>query len=185
MTDIIKNDCQGEEPDGKESIPVFLARTSKALYGNVESLDADDVCRLAELANRFFTLDCQAASHVESVICMRSAHFTGEPPYTGWKGLGKALREDYDDSDRLRSELEEAKELLKPFGSFTGKENYDEDQIDIIGERGVCGNYCVPDSHGFEVIWADEENGQTIHFTAGQFRRVRAFLNKEKIDEQK
>jgi hypothetical protein len=112
MSDITKNDCQGEEPDGKESIPVFLERTSKALYGNVDSLDADDVCRLAELANRFFTLDCQAASHVESVICMRSAHFTGHPPYTGWKGLGKALGEDYDDRAALKGKLNEAEQII-------------------------------------------------------------------------
>ena len=81
----------------------------------------------------------------------------------------------------LRDELREAKELLKPFGSFTGKDGSD-DSIDIIGERGICGNYCVPDSHGFEVIWADENDGQPVHFTAGQFRRVRAFL-KDNTDE--
>jgi len=88
-----------------------------------------------------------------------------------------------DEVNNLKADLEEAKKLLKPFGSFTGKENYDEDQIDIIGEKGVCGNYCVPDSHGFEVIWADEDNGQTVHFTAGQFRGIRAFLNKDKPND--
>jgi predicted RNase H-like HicB family nuclease len=82
---------------------------------------------------------------------------------------------------KLKAELEEAKDLLRPFASFTGKDNYDDDKIDIIGEKGSCGNYCVPDSHGFEVIWADEDDGKTVHFTAGQFRRVRAFLN-EKAD---
>lgn len=37
-------------------------------------------------------LDAEAAEYVESVICMRT-HFTGQPPYVGWKGLGLALRE--------------------------------------------------------------------------------------------
>ena len=96
------------------------------------------------------------------------------------------VREDFSEGaaaeiETLKAELKEARELLKPFASFTGKENYIDDGIDIIGEKGVCGNYCVPDSHGFEVIWADENNGQTVHFTAGQFRRVRAFLM-EKAD---
>jgi len=42
-------------------------------------------------------IDREAADCVESVICMRSAHFTGEDPYVGWKGLGLALTQDYDD----------------------------------------------------------------------------------------
>ena len=96
-------------------------------------------------------------------------------------GYEAAWQESAAELSTLKADLKEAKELLKPFASFTGKENYIDDGIDIIGEKGVCGNYCVPDSHGFEVIWADENNGQTVHFTAGQFRRVRAFL-KDKAD---
>lgn len=41
-------------------------------------------------------MDREAATHVESVICMKSKHFTGEAPYIGWKGLGLALTQDYD-----------------------------------------------------------------------------------------
>lgn len=41
--------------------------------------------RIAELEQR----DREAAT-VESVICMRT-HFTGDPPYVGWKGLRLAL----------------------------------------------------------------------------------------------
>jgi hypothetical protein len=93
---------------------------------------------------------------------------------------GETIDELFDENSRIKAELEEAKALLKPFASFTGRENDDDDPIDIIGEKGSCGNYCVPDSHGFEVTWADEANGQTVHFTAGQFRRVRAFFSKER-----
>jgi hypothetical protein len=48
------------------------------------------------------SLDSQAATYVESLICMRSHRFTGKPPYVGWSGLGLALSEDYDELDRLR-----------------------------------------------------------------------------------
>ena len=166
MADIIKNDCQGEEPEGKESIPVFLARTSKALYGNVDSLDADDVCRLAELANRFFSLDCQAASHVESVICMRSAHFTGEPPYTGWRGLGKALREDYDDLATLNAQLEEAREIIS--GLLTDRS---EMETKLIGwTKDLLKEFGNPD---FKLTVEVVEDAPVVS-------RARSFLNRGK-----
>jgi hypothetical protein len=49
--------------------------------------------------------DRQAATHVESVLVMRTG-FTGEPPYIGWIGLGIALNEALDERDRLRAEVE-------------------------------------------------------------------------------
>lgn len=52
-------------------------------------------------------LDHEAASHVESVICMRT-EFTGDPPYVGWKGLGLALNEALDERDALRLEARDA-----------------------------------------------------------------------------
>ena len=56
-------------------------------------------------------LDREAATYVESVICLRT-RFTGEPPYVGWKGLGLALREELDELDTLRARqaLKEASE---------------------------------------------------------------------------
>jgi hypothetical protein len=48
----------------------------------------------------FARLDMEAATHVESVICMRTG-FTGEPPYVGWRGLGLALTEALDERDML------------------------------------------------------------------------------------
>jgi hypothetical protein len=67
-----------------------------------------------EAAARIDTLeriDSEAATHVESVICLRT-HFTGEPPYLGWKGLGLALTETLDrqaaEIERLTSQLEAA-----------------------------------------------------------------------------
>lgn len=47
---------------------------------------------------RFKQQDSAAATHVESLICMRT-HFTGDPPYVGWKGLGLALKEHLDAQD--------------------------------------------------------------------------------------
>jgi len=57
-------------------------------------------------------IDREAAEHVESVICMRSAHFTGEDPYVGWKGLGLALTQDYDDLAIKEAQLTAARALL-------------------------------------------------------------------------
>ena len=57
--------------------------------------DADQGAFLREAAARIEALeklDREAATHVESLICMKT-HFTGDPPYIGWRGLGLALRE--------------------------------------------------------------------------------------------
>lgn len=61
--------------------------------------------KLREKEERFQKLDAEAANYVETVICMRT-HFTGEPPYVGWQGLGLALREALDERDRLREAAE-------------------------------------------------------------------------------
>lgn len=45
-------------------------------------------------------LDREAATHVESVIVMRTG-FTGQPPYVGWEGLGRTLSEALDHRDQL------------------------------------------------------------------------------------
>lgn len=65
----------------------------------------DEIERLREEVAKWKIMDASAATHVESVICTRSAHFTGEEPYVGWKGLGLALKQDYDEIDRLREAL--------------------------------------------------------------------------------
>lgn len=65
----------------------------------------DLVPLLQEAADRIDELeriDMESANHVEAVICLRSSRFTGEPPYVGWQGLGKALTEDYDELKQLR-----------------------------------------------------------------------------------
>jgi hypothetical protein len=75
-------------------------------------LNAEQVEELRQIANTFFRLDSEAATHCESTICMRSHRFTGDPPYTGWKGLGLALKEDYDELHEIRKVLDMAKRLL-------------------------------------------------------------------------
>jgi len=50
---------------------------------------------------RLETLDAEAATYVETVICTRTG-FTGDHPYVGWYGLGLALNEALDERDRLR-----------------------------------------------------------------------------------
>jgi hypothetical protein len=85
-----------------ERIPQFLDRIEKlkGSDGGLAALTLDDANSLFDIAKRFFELDCQAASQVESVICMRTG-FTGEPPYVGWRGLGLALTEAFDARDQL------------------------------------------------------------------------------------
>lgn len=55
----------------------------------------------AEERDRLRKLDREAATHVESVIVLRT-RFTGESPYVGWKGLGLALTEALDERDALK-----------------------------------------------------------------------------------
>jgi hypothetical protein len=64
--------------------------------------------RIKELEARVETLsrlDREAATYVESEICMRT-DFTGDPPYVGWKGLGLAMVEKFDADKALIAELE-------------------------------------------------------------------------------
>ena len=65
----------------------------------------EEINKLRAERDRYKQLDSEAATYVESVICMRT-HFTGDPPYVGWKGLGIALTETLDERDRLREALE-------------------------------------------------------------------------------
>lgn len=78
-------------------------------------LAGDPECCCEEAANvieRLRKLDSEASEYVESVICMRT-HFTGEPPYVGWKGLGLALNEVLDDRKRLREPVKELADDLE------------------------------------------------------------------------
>ena len=52
------------------------------------------------------SLETEAAKYVEVPIIMRT-HFSGEPPYVGWEGLGLALNEALDERDALRARLAE------------------------------------------------------------------------------
>lgn len=72
---------------------------------------ADEIELLRRHVERLRKRDMEAAEHVEEPICMRT-HFTGEPPYVGWKGLGLALREALDERDRLREEVGRLKRVI-------------------------------------------------------------------------
>jgi len=53
---------------------------------------------LLEDRDKWKQLDSEAATHVESLICMRTS-FRGHPPYVGWKGLGLWLKWEFDRRD--------------------------------------------------------------------------------------
>lgn len=73
--------------------------------------------KAAERLTILARLDREAATHVESVLCLRT-HFTGEPPYVGWKGLGLALTETLDELDTLRRAIALEVQPLAPDDPF-------------------------------------------------------------------
>lgn len=91
--------CEGEmrfaETDGRP----WGATFARSILSHLRTLAGVEAER-----DRYRKLDAEAATYVETEICMRT-HFTGEPPYVGWKGLGLALREVLDERDRLRAAL--------------------------------------------------------------------------------
>lgn len=72
----------------------------------IASARADVPRLLAEIKRlqKFEKLDREVATYIESVICLRT-HFTGNPPYVGWKGLGLALTECLDELGELRRKV--------------------------------------------------------------------------------
>lgn len=84
-----------------------LACTEDAILALYAELD-----EARERAERFEKLDREAATHVESVIAMRT-DFTGDPPYVGWKGLGLALTETLDKRDAAEAALSAAREEVE------------------------------------------------------------------------
>lgn len=72
----------------------------------LEEKHKQEVGRLKEEVRKWRDLENEAARYVESVICMKATHFTGEEPYVGWKGLGLALSQDYEDARRMREALQ-------------------------------------------------------------------------------
>lgn len=72
--------------------------------GTAKVMD-EELTRLRRRIEVLERMDREAAEHVETVICTRSRHFTGDYPYVGWVGLGQALGEDYDDASKWRAAL--------------------------------------------------------------------------------
>lgn len=78
------------------------------------------------------------------------------------------------DGAAMRTENARLREALKPFAS--PKFTTDEEGQDDIALRGINGEVCIPDGHGYELVWADETKGGRVVITAGQIRRARAAL---------
>ena len=86
--------------------PEFAYEIQKIVeaVNNHERLKAENE-RLTARVELLEQLDREAATHVESVIALRT-HFTGMPPYIGWRGLGLALTERLDELE-ARNALKE------------------------------------------------------------------------------
>jgi hypothetical protein len=92
--------------DGRVSTNRAAELAAAVLSG---SADADETIEAAESLRALAAerdvlrrMDSEAATHVESVIAMRT-DFTGDTPYVGWRGLGLSLREALDERDALRT----------------------------------------------------------------------------------
>lgn len=82
------------------------------LYEGSEDANARLIAMAPDLAKRVLELearDREAATHIETRIAMRT-HFTGDPPYVGWSGLGVAMVEKFDKDEARIAELEAALE---------------------------------------------------------------------------
>jgi hypothetical protein len=88
-----------------ELIAQLQTRCEK-LEGRIAKLEDPEFTELRVKCDRLKKADQEAAIHVESVICTRT-HFTGNPPYVGWQGLGLALNEVLDHRQELVKLLEE------------------------------------------------------------------------------
>ena len=66
----------------------------------------DDLRKMTADRDNWRSLETEAAKYVEVPIIMRT-HFSGEPPYVGWEGLGLALNEALDERDALRARVAE------------------------------------------------------------------------------
>ena len=84
----------------ERDVAVKVARNEIGWRGQAEARAEAAEARVKQLEQ----LDSEAATYVESVIAMRT-HFTGEPPYVGWKGLGLALNEALDARDAAEAKV--------------------------------------------------------------------------------
>jgi hypothetical protein len=109
-------------------------------------------------------MDREAATHVESVIAMRTA-FTGDAPYVGWKGLGLALNEALDERDALRARLARIEEAAKVFV----------DQSKLFDAEENDG-YVYDDDDGLD--WVSQFIERT-DLNVGHFRALRAAIKGE------
>ena len=96
------NDTPDTSPEAVERLARHTEDASDDEYPYCQPIGATLRALSAE-RDALRKLDSEAATHVESVIVMRTG-FTGDPPYVGWKGLGLALTEALDERDALKAE---------------------------------------------------------------------------------
>lgn len=114
--------------------------------------------------DKWRNLETEAATYIESLICMRTA-FKGRPPYVGWKGLGLWLEKEFDKRDAALAVVEAAR-LIPPELQIM----YD----GIDRERRIKGSYGSLHRDRFEshVDGLEEELGAYDALTASEKSRA-------------
>lgn len=125
--------------------------TKRKECGGSPREDAEEIAVLKRKIITLKRLDTEAANHVESVICMRT-HFSGDPPYVGWKGLGLALNEALNERDAFEAQLDRCRTVMECNDPINASEIFgpphDESQC-----WEQCGELGKSDAH---VVVADE-----------------------------
>ncbi len=126
--------------------------------------------RIAELES----IDREAASHVESIICMRSKHFTGESPYVGWKGLGLALTHDYDTITAQAAEIGNLKDdyLRRHKDACDRWERIREMEAAIAAKDAEIAGLRRGKQIADEAVWAALRRGQELEAALRPFAEV-------------
>lgn len=112
-------------------------------------------------------MDFEAAKYVETVICARTG-FSGEDPYTGWKGLGLALTEALDERDlyknQINSHLDKITYLLNTISVLEKK---------IQDEREACAETAISETIDNPVDESDEAYNRAINHIVSAIRARR------------
>jgi hypothetical protein len=92
-----------DNPDFADCDSVVFAKGILALLQDLATVTRERDEALAD-RDKWRDLEREAAHYCEIPIAMRT-NFTGDPPYVGWKGLGLAMTQAFDERDEALAAL--------------------------------------------------------------------------------